>query len=84
MTEPKTHSRNNKVTMSEAEKKAFQLLTISRFILARTPTVLGYVTHYEPINKLSLMTDQLSTKFSDINEVVESQEWRKIRKILSI
>lgn len=68
----------------ESRDRAFQLLTISRFILARTPMILGYAKHNELITKLSEMTGQISFGTADVNKIVESQEWKKIQKILGI
>lgn len=75
---------NEKQVVTKADQKAFQLLTIARFILARTPMVLGYAEHNQLIAELSMMTKQISNEFSDIDGIVESQEWAEIQKVLHI
>lgn len=67
--------------LEEPTRRAFQLMTICTFILARTPTVLGYAQHNDLLSRLSDNTRQLGT---ETEEIANSQEWEEIKKILKI
>lgn len=67
----------------ERREKAFELLTICQFIMARTPMILGYAVH----NNLMDRTIQLASQFgttADTIKIVESEQWVEIKKILGI
>jgi hypothetical protein len=66
-----------------AEKEAFKLLTICGFIASRTPMVLGYAEHNHLINVITQLSVQLGNTH-DTGEVIDSEEWQTIRKILNI
>lgn len=64
-------------------ERAFKLMTICQFIAARTPMVLGYATHNRVIGEITQLTGQLGSTVETGN-IIASQEWQAIKKILSI
>lgn len=62
-----------------APPRAFQLMTICQFILARVPMVLGYAVQSDITNRLLNCTRQLDGKTEDI---INSPEWQSIMKTL--
>lgn len=66
------------------KKKAFYLLTICRFILAKVPIVLGYAEHERAFDEVNRLASQLNGRTEEIEKVIHSKAWALIQIILDL